>query len=244
MLDYLIKGGTVIDGTGAAGVVADVGVRDGRIVAVGTIAKRPRRPSTPPDWSYVRASSIHTRTMTPSSSGTLRDAVQLHGVTRSSPATAASPSPRSTPANAEYLLNMMVKVEGMPKAALEEGVPWTWRTFGEFLDCFEGRLGVNAGFLVGHCASSPRHGCGVGRATKHRPTQIDAMKELLHESDHRRRPGFLDTLAYTHSDGDGQPVPSRWSTADEVLALCEVVSQHAGHHTRARQRRLPQRVQR
>ena len=73
------------------------------------------------------------------------------------------------------VLNMMLKVEGMPKAALEEGVPWSWRSFGEFLDCFEGRLGVNAGFLVGHTALR-RHVMGaasVGNVAS--DAQVDAM---------------------------------------------------------------------
>lgn len=47
---------------------------------------------------------------------------------------------------------MMAKVEGMPLGALEAGVPWGWETFGEYLDALEGKVAVNAGFLVGHCA--------------------------------------------------------------------------------------------
>ncbi len=47
---------------------------------------------------------------------------------------------------------MMAKVEGMPLAALEKGVPWSWSSFAEYLDALDGHLGVNAGFLVGHCA--------------------------------------------------------------------------------------------
>ena len=47
---------------------------------------------------------------------------------------------------------MMARVEGMPRAALEHGVPWRWETFGEYLDALEGRIGLNAGFIAGHSA--------------------------------------------------------------------------------------------
>ena len=54
--------------------------------------------------------------------------------------------------DAAYTREMMASVEGMSVAALEKGVPWNWHTFGEYLDQLEGNVGVNAGFLVGHCA--------------------------------------------------------------------------------------------
>ena len=52
----------------------------------------------------------------------------------------------------DYIRRMMAKVEGMPLVALENGIPWDWTSFGEYLGRLEGNLGVNAGFLVGHCA--------------------------------------------------------------------------------------------
>ena len=59
---------------------------------------------------------------------------------------------RLRPEDADYTRRMMARVEGMPLAALEHGVPWTWETFGEFLDALEGRIGLNAGFIAGHSA--------------------------------------------------------------------------------------------
>lgn len=54
--------------------------------------------------------------------------------------------------DAAYTREFMASVEGMSVAALEEGVPWNWETFAEYLDRLEGKVGVNAGFLVGHNA--------------------------------------------------------------------------------------------
>ena len=51
--------------------------------------------------------------------------------------------------DADYTRRMMAQVEGMPLGALEQGVPWTWESYGEYLDVVEGRIGLNAGFIAG-----------------------------------------------------------------------------------------------
>ena len=52
----------------------------------------------------------------------------------------------------DYLMRMLARVEGMPLESLEAGVPWDWSSFGEYLERLEGKLAVNAGFMVGHSA--------------------------------------------------------------------------------------------
>jgi N-acyl-D-aspartate/D-glutamate deacylase len=123
---------------------------------------------------------------------------------------------------------MMARVEGMPLAALEQGVDWGWESFGEYLDRLDGRIGVNAGFMVGHCALR-RYVMGpdaVGHEAT--PDQLDAMVALLHACIDAGGLGFSTTLSSTHSDGDGQPVASRHAGRDELLALCGAVGEHAG----------------
>src|SRR4029079_276408 len=116
--------------------------------------------------------------------------------------------------------------EGMSVAALEAGVPWNWESFGDYLDQLEGNIGVNAGFLVGHCALR-RYVMGADAVgSEATPEQVAAMGEVLAASLEAGGLGFSTTLSRTHSDGDGQPVASRWSTPEELLALCEVVGEH------------------
>src|SRR5205807_1845573 len=117
--------------------------------------------------------------------------------------------------DADYTRRMMAKVEGMPLTALEEGVPWTWSSFGDYLDALDGHIGVNAGFLVGHCAvrRSVMDADAIGKEAT--PEQIDAMVRELHEAISAGGLGFSTTLAFTHSDGDGEPVASRWASRDE-----------------------------
>ena len=130
--------------------------------------------------------------------------------------------------DADYIRQMMAKVEGMPLAALENGVPWNWSTFGEYLDALDGRLGVNAGFLVGHCALR-RKVMGADRGEEvATDDEIAAMRALLAESLAAGGLGFSSSQSRTHSDGDGRPISSRYADRREMLAFCEEVAAHEG----------------
>jgi N-acyl-D-aspartate/D-glutamate deacylase len=130
--------------------------------------------------------------------------------------------------DADYTRRMMARVEGMPLEALESGVDWKWETFAEYLDALDGSIGVNAGFLVGHCALR-RYVMGAeavdGAASDE---QVAEMVRLLHQSIDAGGLGFSTTLSSSHSDGDGRPVASRHSTPAELLALSGAIGDHAG----------------
>src|SRR6202020_560546 len=130
--------------------------------------------------------------------------------------------------DADYIRRMMAKVEGMPLAALEQGVPWNWSTFGEYLAALEGNLGVNAGFLVGHCAVR-RHVMGADRAEAvATDEEIAAMRALMADSLAAGGLGFSSSQSRTHSDGDGRPITSRYADRREMMAFCEEVAAHEG----------------
>jgi N-acyl-D-aspartate/D-glutamate deacylase len=229
MLDVVLRGGTVIDGSGRPGVHADVGVRAGRIVAVGAVDEPARRtldvtdlvvaPGIVDPHTHYDAQLCWDPTASPSSA---------HGVTTVLGGNCGFSLAPVDPADAGYLRRLMARVEGMSLAALETGVDWSWRTFGEYLDRFEGRIAVNAGFLVGHCALRR---VVLGADASHRiatDAEVAAMRRLLGESLAAGGLGFSSSQSYTHSDGDGNPVPSRAASTDEVLALCAEVRAHPG----------------
>ena len=111
--------------------------------------------------------------------------------------------------DADYTRRLMERVEGMPLAALEQGVRWTWDSFGEFLDAFEGNIAVNAGFMVGHCALRRYVMEGDDTRREATPDELAEMLQLMHRSLDEGGLGLSTSRSNTHLDGDGQPVPSR-----------------------------------
>jgi N-acyl-D-aspartate/D-glutamate deacylase len=232
MLDHLIKGATVVDGTGAPARTADLGIRDGRIAVVGHVTEDARTsedatglvlaPGFVDPHTHYDAQLFWDPYATPSLN---------HGVTTVAAGNCGftlAPLNPARPDDADYTRRMMSKVEGMSLVALEEGAPWSWHSFGEYLDALEGRIAVNAGFMVGHCALR-RYVMGPD-AIGGQPSeeQLAQMLRLFHEAMDAGAWGFSTTQSSTHSDGDGKPVASRHALPAELLALSRAVGEHEG----------------
>jgi N-acyl-D-aspartate/D-glutamate deacylase len=229
MLDYLIKGGTVVDGTGAAPQRADVGIRGDRVVAVGAVDE-PARETLGADGLVVAPGIVDPHThydaqlywdgyATPSS---------LHGVTSVIGGNCGFTLAPLKAEDADYTRRMMAKVEGMPLQALEQGIDWSWESFAQYLDGLDGHVAVNAGFLVGHCALR-RYVLGP-EATERQSTaeEVKRLARLLEECLAAGGLGLSTTRSSTHNDGDNKPVPSRVASEEELLQLCDVVAGYPG----------------
>src|SRR5262249_39436785 len=132
------------------------------------------------------------------------------------------------PSASEYLMTMLARVEGMPLASLEAAVPWDWTSTAEYLDRLERTVALNIGLMVRHTAMRPvRMGeAGKGRAAS--PDELAAMKALLREGLAAGGLGFSTSLAESHLDAAGDPVPSRCAGFDEFRELAAICAEFAG----------------
>ena len=228
MLDIAIRGGEVIDGTGAARRRADVGIASGRIAAVGQVGDACEEvdasglvvaPGFVDVHAHVDAQVFWDQALTPYS---------LHGVTSMFAGNCGFTLAPLGDDKGDYLVRMLAVVEGMPLESLQAGVPCDWHTTAEYLDRIDGTTAINVGFMVGH--SALRHvvmGDDAARRAAE-PQEVEAMGRLLAEGLEAGGIGFSSSWGVTHVDAEGAPVPSRWATADELLALAAVCRSFPG----------------
>ena len=232
MLDHRILGATVVDGTGAPARLADVGIRDGRIVAItepGALAEDAREtfdatglvvcPGFVDMHTHYDAQLFWDPFAAPSN---------VHGVTTVIGGNCSFTIAPVRPGDADYTRRMLAKVEGMPLISLEQGVPWTWTSFGEYLDALDGTIAVNAGFMLGHSALRRYV---LGAEANHRTATDDEREELRREVAAAMAAGALGLsvdCSSSHSDGNGDPVPAKGADREEILALCEEVGRWPG----------------
>jgi N-acyl-D-aspartate/D-glutamate deacylase len=232
MLDMVIKGGTVVDGTGGDPAPANVGVRNGRIVFVDPDGSESIDAKRTIDAAGLVVApgfiDIHTHydaqlfwdpACTPSS---------LHGVTTIFCGNCGfSIAPLGD--DPSYVVQMLSKVEGIPLEALRAGVRWDWSSFGDYLNRVAAAgTAVNVGVSVGHSAVR-RFVLGARSHDQDvTPPDVAAMRTLIRESLAAGATGFSSSWGRFHFDGQGDPVPSRCAGAAELVALSETVREFPG----------------
>ncbi len=224
--DLLIRGGRVVDGTGMRAFRADIAVRDGRIGRIGRVNERARR-VIDADGLVVTPGfiDVHTHYDVQLDWDPLATPSSWHGVTT---VLAGNCGFTLAPAKAEdvaWLAGMLSRVEGMSRAALREGLRFEGGGFGDYWCRFDGRLGVNVGSYVGHCAVR-RYAMGEDASEREATEkEIEVMQSLVRQAMREGAIGFSSSQLAVHVAEDGREVPSNHASAEELLALCSVLAE-------------------
>jgi N-acyl-D-aspartate/D-glutamate deacylase len=224
--DLLLRGGTVIDGSGLPRFRADVGVREGRIADIGRLSGSASR--TIDAAGLIVAPGFidhHTHLDAQLFWDPYGTCEPEHGVTTAIAGNCALSLAPLAAGGEEELLQSFVRVEAMPRQALERGVPWGWRSFGEYLDALHRQLGINVGVQVGHVAV--RHAVMGPEAADRAATgaEIEAMRGLVADAFRAGAVGFSTNRNSRHIREDGRPVASRLANDEELFALCDVLGE-------------------
>ncbi|HEX7094305.1 MAG TPA: amidohydrolase family protein, partial [Acidimicrobiales bacterium] len=227
MYDLLIRNGTVVDGTGKPPFVADVAVKDGRIVEV--------RPGIDGDAAETIDATgllvtpgfvdIHTHYDGQVTWDPLLEPSASHGVTTVIMGNCGVGFAPVRPGTEQWLIQLMEGVEDIPGTALSEGMTWGWESFPEYLDVLE-RMprAMDVGTQVPHGAVRAyvmgERGAKNEPAT---PDDIAAMARIVREAIEAGAFGFSTSRTLAHRAIDGEPVPGTFAAEDELFGIGEAL---------------------
>ena len=224
--DLVIKGGTIVDGTGADSFTGDIAIEGDRIVEVGRVGGRGKR-TIDADGLAVTPGfvDIHTHLDAQLAWDPIGTSSCWHGITSVVLGNCGVTFAPCRPSDRAYLAELMESVEDIPAASILSGLSWEWETYGEYLSEID-RLpkGLNVGGMVGHCAV--RHHAMGERGLDDKPASaedIGAMTELVDEAMAAGALGFSTSRTLLHRVPDGRPVPGTWADTNELYAIADVL---------------------
>ncbi|MHB8670149.1 MAG: N-acyl-D-amino-acid deacylase family protein [Acidimicrobiales bacterium] len=228
MHDLVIRGGSVVDGTGAPARTADVAIADGVVVEVGKVDTRGRR-ELDADGALVTPGfvDIHTHYDGQITWDPLLTPSCWHGVTTVVMGNCGVGFAPVRPDRHDWLIGLMEGVEDIPGAALSAGMRWGWETFPEFLDAVEAAPKVlDVGTQVPHGAVRAyvmgERGARNEPAT---PEDIAAMAAIVRDGILAGALGFSTSRTLAHRAIDGEPVPGTFAAEDELFGIGAVLGE-------------------
>jgi N-acyl-D-aspartate/D-glutamate deacylase len=227
MYDLLIRNGTIVDGTGRPPFVADLAVRDGKVVAI--------EPNLPGDATEAIDATgllvtpgfvdIHTHYDGQVTWDPVLEPTASHGVTTLIMGNCGVGFAPVRPGTEQWLIELMEGVEDIPGTALNEGMTWGWETFPEYLDALEQMpRAIDIGAQVPHGAVRAYvMGDRGARNEPATPEDIAAMREIVREAIEAGAFGFSTSRTLAHRAIDGEPVPGTFAAEDELFGIGEAL---------------------
>jgi N-acyl-D-aspartate/D-glutamate deacylase len=232
MADLVIRNATIVDGTGSPSRRGDVAITGERITEVADRIESQARRDIDADGLVITPGfvDIHTHydgqvtwdpVVAPSS---------LHGVTSAvmgNCGVSFAPA-KPTDADHDWLIGLLEGVEDIPGTALAEGLPWDWETFPDYLDALDRRRWtIDIGAQVSH-APLRAYVMGERGADPHEAPSADElaqMHRLVREGIEAGALGFTTSRTVLHRTRDGAPLGTRFSTADELIAVTSALTE-------------------
>jgi N-acyl-D-aspartate/D-glutamate deacylase len=230
--DFVVRGGTLIDGTGAPARRADVAFAGDRIAAVGRVSERGARELDAGGcWVTPGFVDIHTHLDAQLAWDPLGTSSCWHGVTSVVIGNCGVTFAPVRPRDRETLARMMESVEDIPAESILSGLPFDWEGYGGFLDWLE-RVpkGLNVGGMVGHCAAR-YYAMGERSLEPDAVPTSDELAALTHAVDDALAAGalgFSSSRTLRHRVPDGRYVPGTFAARGELLALADVLARRGG----------------
>jgi len=232
MLDTVIRGGTIVDGTGADAFTGDVGIRDGRIVAVGKVDEAARE-EIDADGALVTPGFLDLHTHY-DGQVTWDDGLEpsaTNGITTVVLGNCGVGFAPVRPSDHDQLIDMMEGVEDIPGAALTDGMPWgEWETFADYLDVVGRRR--YAADVACHIAHGPVRYYVMGERAYEdldaTPDEVSQMARIVRDAFDAGAAGFSSNRFRGHRSRSGRIVPGTFAPMEEIGALAAAAGQ-AGH---------------
>jgi N-acyl-D-aspartate/D-glutamate deacylase len=231
MHDVVVKGGTIVDGTGRDAFVGDIAIDGDRIVAVGDVDNGARARQTVDAEGRVVTPGfvdIHTHLDAQVGWDSCATSSCWHGVTSVVLGNCGVTFAPCKPEDRSWLAELMESVEDIPAGSILAGLSWEWESYGEYLREID-RLakGVNVGGMVGHCAvrqyAMGERGLSEAPAS---PDDVAVMVDLVDEAIGAGALGFSTSRTLLHRVPDGRAVPGTWATPDELYAIAGALAKH------------------
>lgn len=230
--DLIIRNGTVVDGTGAAGYRADVAIDGDRIVAIGDLSDQVATKEIDATGMSVTPGFIDLHTHLDAQVGwdPHMTSSSWHGVTTVLMGNCGVTFAPVAPQDKEFLAEMMESVEDIPREAILDGLAWDWETYPEYLDSVQ-RLSpaLNIVGMVGHCAV--RYNVMGERSLTDEPAtpaELKRMSDIVAESVAGGAVGFSTSRILLHFVPDGRYVPGTLAPKEEYLAIADGLNSGGG----------------
>lgn len=228
--DLIIRGGTVVDGTGNAPQVADIAIDNGLISAVGALDGSADKLIDAADHIVTPGFvDLHTHLDAQVGWDPMMTPVSWHGVTTALLGNCGVTFAPCKPGDRELLAGMMETVEDIPREAILSGLPWNWESYGEYLQAVQSlNVAINVGGLIGHCALRYYVMGERGVAEQASAKERAEMAEIAAQAVRDGAAGFSTSRFLGHYLPDGRHVPGTHATHEELVEIAAAVGKAGG----------------